>query len=88
VAIAAYEVFRASSRGGKGPGPRAKHDQKDALLARLREGLVAIEALPRVNTDGYFADWQRLVQRTDLTAKELKLLEHVARKMAQAGRAR
>jgi tRNA/rRNA methyltransferase len=88
VAIAAYEVFRASRREGERPGPRVTHDQKEHLLASLREGLIAIEALPRVNTDGYFADWRALVQRTDLTAKELKLLEHAARKMAQAGRAR
>jgi tRNA/rRNA methyltransferase len=88
VAIAAYEVFRASRRETERPGPRVTHDQKEHLLASLREGLLAIEALPRVNTDGYFADWRALVQRTDLTAKELKLLEHAARKMAQAGRAR
>jgi tRNA/rRNA methyltransferase len=88
VAIAAYEVSRASRRETERPGPRVTHDQKEHLLASLREGLLAIEALPRVNTDGYFADWRALVQRTDLTAKELKLLEHAARKMAQAGRAR
>jgi tRNA/rRNA methyltransferase len=84
VAIAAYEVFRASRRGGETPGPRATHDQKEGLLALLREGLLAIEALPRANTEGYFADWRALVQRADLTAKELKLLEHAARKMARS----
>jgi tRNA/rRNA methyltransferase len=88
VAIAAYEVHRASRRGAGGPGPRATHDQKEGLLALLREGLLAIEALPSVDTDGYFADWRALVQRTDLTAKELKLLEHAARKMGQAARRR
>jgi tRNA/rRNA methyltransferase len=88
VAIAAYEVFRASRPAGRGPGPRATHDQKEGLLATLREGLLAIEALPRANTDGYFADWRALVQRIDLTAKELKLLEHLARKMVQARRER
>ena len=88
VAIAAYEAFRASRREGERPGPRVTHDRKERLLALLREGLLAIEALPAVNTDGYFADWRALVQRTDLTAKELKLLEHAARKMGQTGRAR
>jgi tRNA/rRNA methyltransferase len=88
VAIAAYEVLRASRREGERPGPRVTHDQKEGLLALLREGLLAIEALPPVNTDGYFADWQALVQRTDFTPKELKLLEHVARKMAQTRRPR
>jgi TrmH family RNA methyltransferase len=83
VAIAAYEVLRASGRGGRGPGPWATHEQKEAVLEKLREGLLAIGALPRVNTEGYFADWRGLLQRADLTSKELKLLEHMARKMAQ-----
>lgn len=86
VAIAAYEVFRASGRPAGEGRPRASHDQKERLLGLLREGLVAIEALPRVRTERYFADWRALVQRADLTAKELKLLEHLARKMARAGR--
>ncbi len=86
VAIVAYEVFRASRRGpAPEPGPRATHEQKESLLALLREGLLAIEALPRVNSDGYFADWRAFVQRTDLTPKELKLLEHAARKMGRRG---
>ena len=86
VAIAAYEVFRASRPGGRRAAPWATHDQKERLLEKLREGLLAIGALPRVNAEGYFADWRGLVQRADLTAKELKLLEHMARKMAQARR--
>ena len=86
VAIAAYEVFRASRRATGEARARATHDQKEQLLGLLREGLVAIEALPRVGTESYFADWRALVQKADLTAKELKLLEHLARKMARAGR--
>jgi TrmH family RNA methyltransferase len=86
VAIAAYEVFRASLRGASPSRERATHDQKEHLLGLLREGFLAIEALPRVGTDGTFADWRALVQRSDLTAKDLKLLEHLARKMTRAGR--
>lgn len=85
VAIAAYEVLRASRRAEGDARARATHDQKEHVLELLRAGLLAIEALPRTNTEGYFADWRALVQRTDLTAKELKLLEHAARKMRQAG---
>jgi len=84
VAIAANEALRASRPPGRRPGPWATHDQKEGVLGTLREGLLAIGALPRVNSDGYFAEWRALVQRTDLTAKELKLLEHMARKMVQA----
>jgi tRNA/rRNA methyltransferase len=86
VAIAAYEVFRATRPVAVAAGPRATHDQKERLLERLREGLVAVEALPRANADRYFADWRALVQRADLTAKELKLLEHLARKMGRRAR--
>jgi len=85
VAIAAYEVLRASRRAESDARVRATHDQKEHLLELLRAGLLAIEALPRTNTEGYFADWRALVQRSDLTARELKLLEHAARKMRQAG---
>jgi len=84
-AIAAYEVYRASGRASGGSVSRVTHDQKERLLLMLREGLLAIGALPSVNTDGYFADWRALVQRSDLTPNELKLLEHAARKMARPG---
>lgn len=85
VAIAAYEVHRAA-RGDRRPLPprRATHDEKGRLLELLREGLLEIGALPRVNADGYFRDWRALVQRADLSPRELRLLEHVARRMKLA----
>ena len=83
VMVAAYEVFRA--RSAPAPSPRfSTHAEKDAMLALLRDGLRAVEALPAVNTDGYFEEWRALFQRADLTPKELRLLEHMARKMRQA----
>jgi tRNA C32,U32 (ribose-2'-O)-methylase TrmJ len=48
---------------------------------------VATDALPRANRSSYFAQWRALVQRMDLTPKELNLLEHMARKMKRAGAA-
>jgi tRNA/rRNA methyltransferase len=84
VAIACYEVHRGLRRPAFDGPRRATHDEKERVLALLYRGLVAIEALPRANREGYFADWRALVQRTDLTAQELKLLEHAARKMARA----
>ena len=65
---------------------RATHDEKERLLRLLREGLAAVHALPGRNVDGYFAGWRALVQRSDLTSKELRLLEHMGRKMAATGR--
>ena len=55
------------------------------MLALLREGLLAIEALPRATATATSPTGAALVQRTDLTPKELRLLEHVARKMGRRG---
>ena len=85
VAIAAYEVHRAIPRGPVDGPRRTTHDEKEHLLGLLREGLLAVGALPAVNAEGYFRDWRALIQRVDTTARELKLLEHMARKMTQAG---
>ena len=51
----------------------------------LRPGsaIVRIEALPAQNTDRYFREWEALFLRADLTPKEVRLLEHMARKMAR-----
>ena len=84
VAIAAYEVRRAGRRGAARPRARATHDQKERLLGLLEAGLLATGALPRKNSACYFAEWRALVQRVDLTPKELKLVEHMARKMKRA----
>lgn len=84
VMVAAYEVFRAGSRPGSGPR-RATHGEKEGLLAILRGGLEAIDALPRTNADARFVEWKALFQRADLTPKEVRLLEHMARKMARRG---
>jgi tRNA/rRNA methyltransferase len=80
VMVAAYEVFRAGRRPVAG-SRRASHAEKAGMLELLREGLLAIEALPRANTDGYFLEWRALFERADLTPKEVRLLEHMARKM-------
>ena len=87
VAIAAYEMHRAVRRHSGSLPRRATHDEKQRLLGLLRDGLRAIDALPPRSETSSLAAWRALVQRTDLTAHELKLLEHMARKMAAARRA-
>jgi TrmH family RNA methyltransferase len=85
VAIAAYEVHRAIAPPRPG-GPRlATHEEKERLLGLLREGLLSIGGLPRLRAEGAFREWRALVQRATLTPRELKLLEHMARKMSRAG---
>jgi TrmH family RNA methyltransferase len=80
VMVAAYEVFRARTRPASGPR-RATHEEKDAMIARLRDGLLAVGALPAVNTDGFFREWRAMFTRADLTPKEVRLLDHLARKL-------
>ncbi len=51
------------------------------MLGLLREGLLALGAIPQRNSDGHFALWRNLFQRADLTAKEVRMLQHAARRM-------
>jgi tRNA/rRNA methyltransferase len=80
VMIAGYEVLRAGGRP-RAAARRATYAEKEAMLARLREGLEAARALPRVRPDSAFAEWRRLFQRADLTPKEVRLIEHMSRRM-------
>ena len=51
------------------------------MLSLLREGLLELRALQPRQADRYFLEWRNLFQRADLTPKEVRLLEHAARKM-------
>jgi len=82
VMVTAYELFRAGRRPVSGTR-RATQSEKERMLGLLREGLLARRALPDVNTDGYFLEWRALFERADLTPKEVRLLEHMARKMRE-----
>lgn len=80
--VAGYEILRARQRPDDLPR-RATQAEKQRMLELLRAGLLAMGALPAVNTDGFFQEWQALFARADLTRKEVRLLEHLARKMAR-----
>ena len=81
VMVAAYEVFRAPRPSQPPPSRLATHDEKERLLALLERGLTSVDALPRANAARFFREWRALFQRVDLTPKEVRLLEHMARKM-------
>lgn len=85
VMVAAYEVFRAGLRPGSGPR-RATHDERERMLGLFREGLRAIKAIPEAKSRGYLRELRAMVQRADLTPREVRLLEHMARKMANVRR--
>ena len=82
VMVAAYEVFRASARPGGAPR-RATLEEKAVMLERLREGMVAIGAVPEIDGEGFVREWEALFARVDLTPREVRLLEHLGRKMAK-----
>jgi tRNA/rRNA methyltransferase len=84
--IVAYEVYRAGHRP-EAALRRASHGEKERMLGLLREGLLASGALPSRNTDGFFQEWRALFTRADLTPKEVRLLEHLARKLARGSAA-
>jgi TrmH family RNA methyltransferase len=84
--IAGYEVMRARRRTPAATGPHpAGWDEKARLLELLREGLRGVGALPPHDPEAHWEEWTALVQRLDLTRREVHLLEHVARKMARRG---
>jgi TrmH family RNA methyltransferase len=80
VMVAAYEVHRAGLRARPGPR-RATHGEKDDMLQLLREGLRAAGALPRERAEAYFEEWTALVQRVEMSPREVRILTHLARRL-------
>lgn len=80
VAVAAYEVRRAGLHGGDRPR-LASQAEKQAMLGLLARGLRAVGALPPKRVESAFREWEALFRRADLTPKEVKLLEHLSRKL-------
>ena len=89
VMVAAYEVFRASGAGVPDVrGSLATHAQKEQALAVLLEGLRAMHALDDAERRIYARLWRNLVERTDLSPREARLIAHMGRKLARMGRPR
>jgi tRNA/rRNA methyltransferase len=83
VMVTAYEIYRAARRP-PAQSRRATAAEKEAALAHFRKGLEAVEALPPTHEDNAFEQWRSLFLRADLTPREVRLLEHLARKMIQS----
>jgi tRNA (cytidine32/uridine32-2'-O)-methyltransferase len=86
VMVAVYELYRAPRTPDHGAPDLARHDEKDAVLAVLREGLRHIGALPAQEESLRMNAWAALLQRLPLLRSEVRMIEHVARRMARAGR--
>jgi tRNA/rRNA methyltransferase len=80
VMVAGYEVFRAATRDADRPR-LATQEEKEALFELWTQGLRGLAALPRTNPEPALREWRALLARMELTPRELRLLEHVARKM-------
>ena len=82
VVVAASEVFRAR-RTAPDRSRLATHAEKEALFSLWTRGLQRVGALPVANPAPSLRDWHRLLSRMDLTPRDLRLLQHAARKMAR-----
>jgi tRNA C32,U32 (ribose-2'-O)-methylase TrmJ len=81
--VAVYELFRAAPASSVDGGELANHEQKQDAVELLRAGLRAVGALPAQQERTRMAAWSALVQRMPLTPDEVKMLAHVARRMAR-----
>jgi TrmH family RNA methyltransferase len=88
VMVAAYEVYRAAPTPSPVAPRRATHGDKQTLLRLLRDGLQAVGALTGARAESYFQEWTSLVQRTDMSPEEARLVEHAARRMGRFARKR
>jgi tRNA/rRNA methyltransferase len=81
VGIAAYEVLRSRDEGASARPALATHSEKEATLALMWEGLRAMGALGDARRQVYERLWRGLIQRMDLTPREVRMLSHLARRM-------
>jgi tRNA/rRNA methyltransferase len=80
VGIVAYEVYRA--RALVAPGARlASHAEKEEVLALMLGGMRRLGALGPARHAVYERLWRGLIQRMDLTPREVRMLAHLARRM-------
>lgn len=83
--IAAYEFFRASATR-HAPRPRlSAHGEKEAFLELMAAGLQGLGAISPARRRVHLRFWRQFIQRSDVTPGELRMLVHLARKIAAAG---
>lgn len=81
VMVTCYEVFRAqqAATAAAPTSALATHEQKEEVLARLRTGL----GLRGPRGARALLAWRRLLHRVDLAPRELRLLDHLARRLRE-----
>jgi tRNA/rRNA methyltransferase len=86
VMVAVYELHRAAGPSEPPAPDLAAHDEKNAVLGPLREGLRTIGALPAQEEAMRMEAWAGLLHRLPLLRGEVRMIEHVARRMARRAR--
>jgi tRNA/rRNA methyltransferase len=89
VLVVLYEVFaNALDHPFEPPGPpharAATHEEKETLLATIKEALLAIDFLQKNNTDYWMMPMRRFLGRTGLRRNEFNLLMGVCRQVLWA----
>ena len=86
VLVVAYEVRLALAGPARPPAVApATAGELEAMLAELRQGLLAIGYLSRENPDAVLAELRRLSARAVPTSREVTLLRGLARQLRWAG---
>jgi len=90
VMVAAYEVFLTSAELSPTEterGARADEADVERALRSLREAMLEIGFLPVDNPEARFVEWRELFGRAGLSAREVKLILALARRVRGARRA-
>jgi TrmH family RNA methyltransferase len=96
VMVAAYEIFVKGSEprdatperaGRAGRAERAEQGEIERALGSLRDAMLEIGFLPVENPEARFVEWRELFGRAGVSAREVKLILALARRIRGARRA-
>lgn len=96
VMVAAYEIFvrgpeprdATPERGGRAESAgRAEQGEIERALGSLRDAMLEIGFLPVENPEARFVEWRELFGRAGVSAREVKLILALARRIRGARRA-
>ena len=87
VMVAAYEVFMTAGEASPTVAVRADQADVERALGSLRDAMLSIGFLPIENPEVRFVEWRELFGRAGLSAREVKLILALARRIRGMRRA-
>ncbi len=84
VMVVAYEVFMTEGERNQAVTERAEQADVERALGSLRDAMLTIGFLPVENPDARFVEWRELFGRAGLSAREVKLILALARRIRGA----